>query len=515
MPEQPQFGKLRNFLWPIARYEFKKFIPMIFLIFLISANYNILKIIKDSTVIPVVGADAIPYIKVWLMLPVAVLMTAFFSYIVQVFDENKAFYIIISTFLAFFTVFVLIIYPNKEYFYFDSLANYFGNILPLGAKGLIAVVRYWHLCIFYTMCEIWGTTVLFVLFWGFANRVTQLNEAKRFYPLFGLAGNSSGIFAPLFFSWASQKNFDLGYFKSDWEQTLLLSYVGISISAVLTMSIYFIANKYIFARRKQESFTPKEKLGSTKKPKPFFESLRMLVRIPYVRNITIIVLSYNIVINLTEVLWKSQIKALYPNSIEYGLYFGKVMMMTGVIATISDLVLCSNLIRRFGWTTAAMITPMILLLTSIGFFGILIFDSFFESVLVHVMGVSPLVLAAFFGSAQNALSRASKYSLFDATKEISFIPLDMESRIQSKAAIDGVCSRVGKSGGSVIYQVLMLFTGGLSACIPHVAAIVAAIIFFWFSSVLQIGKKFKLLTEKKSQLPSGHSSSLSQESFAN
>merc|ERR1711862_897162 len=30
----------------------------------------------------------------------------------------------------------------------------------------------------------WGTIVLFLLFWRFANEITTIQEAKRFYPMF-------------------------------------------------------------------------------------------------------------------------------------------------------------------------------------------------------------------------------------------------------------------------------------------------------------------------------------------
>jgi ATP/ADP translocase len=36
------------------------------------------------------------------------------------------------------------------------------------------------------MAELWGSVVVSVLFWGFANQITTVDEASQFYPLFGL-----------------------------------------------------------------------------------------------------------------------------------------------------------------------------------------------------------------------------------------------------------------------------------------------------------------------------------------
>ena len=70
--------------------------------------------------------------------------------------------------------------------------------------------------------------------------------------------------------------------------------------------------------------------------------------------------------------------------------------------------------------------------------------------------MSPLSLVVLFGTLQNCCSRAAKYTVFDATKEMAFIPLSIEEKIKGKAAVDGICNRLGKSGGAIIYHVLLL-----------------------------------------------------------
>ena len=79
---QPQsFGKIRNFLWPVYRHEYKKLFPMLALFFLISFVYNTLKCMKTTLVvsIPGSGAEVIPFLKVWAVLPGAVLVTYLYT----------------------------------------------------------------------------------------------------------------------------------------------------------------------------------------------------------------------------------------------------------------------------------------------------------------------------------------------------------------------------------------------------------------------------------------------------
>lgn len=61
--------------------------------------------------------------------------------------------------------------------------------------GPIAIIRNWTYCIFYVMAELWGSVVVSVLFWGFANQITTVKEAEDFYPLFGLGANVALIFS--------------------------------------------------------------------------------------------------------------------------------------------------------------------------------------------------------------------------------------------------------------------------------------------------------------------------------
>ena len=67
-------------------------------------------------------------------------------------------------------------------------------------------------------------------------------------------------------------------------------------------------------------------------------------------------------------------------------------------------------------------------------------------------------MAVMIGAAQNILSKAAKYSLFDPCKESAFIPLDAESRTKGKAAVEVIGGPLGKSGGSFLQQVRRAYT---------------------------------------------------------
>ncbi len=477
---------------------------MFCMFFLISFNYNALRSYKDSMVVtaPQSGAEAIPFIKVWAILPCAILLTFLFTRLANRFSREKVFYIMMSMFLSFFFIFTFILFPAQEYLHPTELADKLQALLPEGFKGFIAVFRNWTFTLFYVMSELWGTAIMTVLFWGFANEVTNVGEAKRYYSLLMIGANVAGIFsgqASVYFS-GSLYIPSLPYGKDAWDQSVLFLNCIIIASGIVTIAVFRWLNRRVITpseKSRPEHLRPEKIKMSMRK------NFSYLAKSKYLVCIAAIVVTYNIAINLIEIVWKNQIKQIYPNPNEYNIYMGEVMTLMAIIATIASIFITGNLVRRFSWTFSAIIPPVVILVTGIGFFGFTLFQdsgSGWVKWAAAFLGSTPLMLSVSLGSLQNCISRACKYTLFDATKEIAFIPLSNESKLKGKAAIDGVGSRLGKSGGSVIHQGLLIIFSTVAASTPYVAAIFLGVVLVWVLSVISLGKQFDTLTGKTPNL---------------
>jgi len=487
------FGKVRGFLWPIRRDELKKFIPMLMIFFLIAFNYNLLRASKDTMIVtaPSSGAEAIPFVKVWFMLPMAFVMTYLFTRLSNRHSREKVFYIMLSIFLAFFFVFTFILYPNREFLHPNQTADTLQAFLPAGLKGLVALFRNWIFTAFYVMSELWSAMILTVLFWGFANEVTGVKEAKRFYALFGMGANISGIFAGQAVMYLSSSIFRpiIPYGNSAWDQSVLFLNCTIMLSGLGIIILFrWLNKKSIIPDEASNKGTPKEKIKTSLR-----NNFKYLAKSKYLLCIAAIVMAYNLGINLVEVVWKNQVKALYPNPSDFNNYMGQIMTYMGYIATLTSFFITGAFIRRFSWATGALVPPAIMLITGALFFSVILFPSAAAPVGM-LLGSTPLMLSVMFGTMQNCMSRAAKYTLFDATKEMSFIPLSNECKLRGKAAIDGVGSRLGKSGGSLIHQVLLIAFTTISASTPIIAGIFLLVIGVWAISVFALGKQFNTLT---------------------
>jgi AAA family ATP:ADP antiporter len=66
-----------------------------------------------------------------------------------------------------------------------------------------------------------------------------------------------------------------------------------------------------------------------------------------------------------------------------------------------------------------MLTPLMMLITGLAFFAFILFATELDPYITMFTAMSPLVLAVTIGMVQNVLSKATKYSLFDSTKEMA------------------------------------------------------------------------------------------------
>ena len=494
------FSKLRAFFWPIHRSELKKFLPLLLISFLLTFGYNVLRPLKDTFVITASdsGAEVIPFIKVWAMFPVSLLLTYIYVRVSNRFSRENVFYIMFSIFLGFFFLFAFVLYPVREQLHAHKSADMLLTYLPVGCKGFVAMYRYWIFTLFYVMSELWSNIISALLLWGFLNQVTRLDEARRFYGLFGLGINFSGVASGQISIFIAKFSNNTALFCDDpWGQSMTILVSLVLISGFLTIAMFRWLNSSVLSNEeKRDTFqnTPEKKKFSMR------ENIRYVLTSRYVMSIALIIIAYNLVINLVEVLWKHEVAILYPNPLEYNTYMNHITSIIGVIATLTAIFVSGNAIRKFGWTFTAMLTPLVLLFTSIGFFGFF-FAKDMPELTSYFLGMAPLNLVVVFGSLQNCLSRAAKYTVFDATKEMAFIPLSESEKIKAKAAVDGVCNRLGKSAGSVIYNVLLVTFASITASVPYVAIALFIAIFLWMFCVKTLGKRFDEMSGVRNTSP--------------
>ena len=178
-------------------------IPMASMFFWMALANGILDALKDTLVTAFGGAEQIPYLTVYAVLPMSLLFVGVFASFSQRWGREKIFYIFLGVFMAFFALFTLVLYPNAAALHPTAAAAAFAASLPQGLAGGIAVITNWVYSLFYVSSELWGDVILSLLFWGMANETTRLQDASVIYPLLGVGANMAQATSGAITKWVS------------------------------------------------------------------------------------------------------------------------------------------------------------------------------------------------------------------------------------------------------------------------------------------------------------------------
>ena len=488
----------------------KKVLPLGLMFFCILFNYTILRDTKDVLVVtaPGSGAEIIPFLKTWVNLPMAIGFMTMYVKLADILPPERLFYVCILPFIAFFGSFAYVLYPLRDMLHPTEFCQNLLETLGPRFAGPIAILRNWTFCLFYVMAELWGSVVVSVLFWGFANQICEVEEAKQFYPIFGLGANVALIFSGRAVVAFSEIRAALPPGVDGW----LISLKGLMgltvIGGFIVVATYWALNRTIVPKMKEKIQATSKKPKKKKMNMSISESFKFLASQSYVRDLALLVVAYGISINLVEVTWKSKIKAQFPNPNDYSAFMGNFSTFTG-IATFTMMLVSRWVFRVFGWGVAAAITPSVILVTGAIFFALVLSSGPLTPMLATI-GLTPLYAAVLVGAAQNIFSKSAKYSLFDPCKEMAYIPLDDETKVKGKAAIDVVCNPLGKSGGALIQQFMIFTFGSLAASTPYLGVVLLGIIVMWFRAASSLDKQFTAITAETEEAPAAESNGASK-----
>lgn len=502
-----EFSGWRKILLPIHAFELKKCLSMSLLLFCIIFIYTLLRNLKDTLVVSKAicsGAEVLGFLKLYCVTPSALLATILFVKLANILEREKLFYVIVMFFLSFFMIFGFVLYPLHDVLHFSK-----DTILSLQSDyprlhWIIPIIGNWSFSLFYILTELWGNVVLCALFWQFANEITSPKDSKRFYPSFIMIGQTGQLIAGIVAMFCANfakvcvggggqpppPNSDV------FNTNLLLQTIAVFAVGMIALGIYRWVNRNVLTDPKL--YKPRPKSNKNKLKLSIAESFKYIIKSSYLLMIAVMLIAYGISINLIEAVWKGQLNELCPNPNDYNIWMGHLSIFTGIV-TVTSAIIANKLFQKYSWKVMALITPIILIITSILFYGLIMYKNSFGTE-IHIMGCSILFMAVLVGSIQNSLTKGSKYVLFDSTKQMAYIPLASELKVKGQAAVEILAERTGKSGGAFIQSTLLLIAGSgikLSDLVSVLGTIIVIIMMFWITSVLGLSKQFEKLTAER------------------
>ncbi len=366
--------------------------------FLITAPYTIIKALRNSELLDAYGEKA---------LPPAYLLTAILTGFVVVLHSK--FQVRISK--------QLLIISSMIFFILTGML--FWLFFPSTGDWLRLV--YWP----------WANILVVVLvthFWITVNEIFNPREARRLIGFFGSGGLLGGVFGGLLVKLLAEVI----------STHLLLFAFGMLIACIFVIRTIFSYAEKLPQYDKPEK--PKKEFPNTHKV-GFIDSFHSVRKSQYLVLIALVVTVSMIVSTSIDFQFNALVndtfKAKDNMTAFYGLFYSLLMLF----AFFLQLLMTSNLIKRFGIKITLFLSPLILFIGSIG------------------IAAAPLLgMAIFLKGSEKSLS----LSLNQSIREILYIPVPPELKFKAKVFIDMFLNRFAKGICAILLLILTYFDLGIS-----------------------------------------------------
>ena len=151
--------------FPIARSELPHFFSMSFMMFLFIYVFTTVRDTKDTLVVSNCGAEAIPFLKLYAVMPCATAFIVIYSKLSNALDKRSLFYVTLIPFFIFYGVFAFVLFPNRDVIHFPTLAERIMGGDGGVTSAAINLIRYWSFSLYFIVSELWASAGVPLLFW--------------------------------------------------------------------------------------------------------------------------------------------------------------------------------------------------------------------------------------------------------------------------------------------------------------------------------------------------------------
>jgi AAA family ATP:ADP antiporter len=279
--------------------------------------------------------------------------------------------------------------------------------------------------------------------------------------------------------------------------TFVYGFTGccLAVSAMLFMVVFLY-----YQLQTNYNSTSDNKTAKKKKPKislSYIESLKIIWNDRCLLSLSLMTFFYGLCLNVIEVQWKDSLK-LWSGA-NYTSNYSQFFLYSNIFSALIT-ALTRNTLSRYGWKISALVTPVSILITGSLFYIFLMINNIGGGYFANLI-ISPLLISVMVGGLQNMISKATKYTLFDSTRELAYKTLPRENQSIGKSIIDVVIGRSSKASGSAVQYSLMNYMVpfiigsnvpvSLRAIVPYSFVIVLIGCITWISATLYLAHQYE------------------------
>ena len=446
-------------------YERLKFSLLTLAFCLVIGAYTIVKELKDTVFVGIVGNEYLPeakFLVIFFLIPAALLYATLV--------DNIRRYQLLSFYCFLYGVILLA----------------FAYVLGSPEHGLAnTVTSPWRLFgwLYYFVLEGFSPFVVGV-FWAFANSVSNPTEAKTSYATM-VAGSKIGGMATALFAWYMMTNLNAdGYFNlSDTLAHQILLTGSAFLLLLVPVVIYFLMKKVpgrylhgyevVYKEEKRNSKAGTSHTG-------MFSGFMILLESPYILGIFALIFFYeslNVVLSYQRI---CLLKAAATNGdglMSMSTLTGSMFLQTfwmhfyGMLLTFFGVRI---LLKRYGEKACLLMVPFLIALLLIYFM---------------VVQTPEAMLYVFIGL------RAINYSFSKQLCEALYIPTMKDIKFKAKSWIDSFGTKISKSVGATFVRVVKTVAPGSSTFYYVYGTFFTILIGAWFTTALLLGRRYEKAVE--------------------
>ena len=148
---------------PILPAERSSFLALSTMMFLFIYVFTTVRDTKDALVVSHCGAESIPYLKLYGVLPCAMMFIVGYSKASNLLGKEALFYVTLVPFFVFYSLFAFVLYPNRDSIHFPKLGGV--QTVADAAPGPLSLIRYWSFSLYFIVSELWASAGVPLLFW--------------------------------------------------------------------------------------------------------------------------------------------------------------------------------------------------------------------------------------------------------------------------------------------------------------------------------------------------------------
>ena len=419
-----------------------KTLPII--LFLLYLSSNLLRIVKDSTIAVYFSPSFIPYISILEFLLILPLISLF-KYLYSKISIDQVFILIIGIFALILTVFLMfykIISPINNHLSFLSIYN---------LKGLHFLLHNLHYILLFILVEIWPLIIVNILFWQLVNSRATLSQAQKKYPFINMIGQINIVFSALIAIITIQYGADI------------LSIVGFknTLSGISTQRILIVViSTLIVVLTLHTRYLKKVPLVSNNKLMPtlankenIFTMIKGNFQNKFLSSITIYTFIYFYAICILDVFLLYLTKDIFTNIQEFSYLQALIMLLFGILIIFFSF-FSKKLLTNKNWQNYVIITPFLLTLSGSMLFAFCVFLNLINVEVTHSIKFSLLLICILIKD----FTKATKYTIFDMAKEMSFINKSYKIKTSGKAFIEMFGAQFGKLSFAITGLLILFVT---------------------------------------------------------